>query len=174
MVTYLKKATASDLPIILAIYTAAEKALAHQQIPQWQNGTGPSATTVVKDIHTGCCYLLMEQQQVIGVASLSTEKEEAYEQITEGYWKKATNDCYTVIHRVAVHSDYKGQGMAETLITALLFVSKQHKHNDIRIDTHPKNLPMQKLIKKVGFHYRGRLLLPITDGERLAYQLILN
>ncbi|MFD2388203.1 hypothetical protein [Enterococcus rivorum] len=45
---------------------------------------------------------------------------------------------------------------------------------DIRIDTHPKNKAMQHLITKTGFEYRGNIQLPVSNGERFAYQLLLS
>lgn len=171
MATYVKQATAADLSAILAIYRSAEQVLANQQIPQWQNGSGPSAAVVATDIHLGRCYLLLNDKQIAAVASLTTEKEEAYEHI---HWHQATTHCYGVVHRFAVRPDCAGRGMGLQLLTELASVCEQQRIKDLRIDTHPKNLPMQKLIKKAGFDYRGQLMLPIIDGERQGYQLLLN
>jgi RimJ/RimL family protein N-acetyltransferase len=44
-------------------------------------------------------------------------------------------------------------------------------YRDIRIDTHPLNEIMQKVILRAGFIYRGMVEFAIPDGKRRAYQL---
>lgn len=45
--------------------------------------------------------------------------------------------------------------------------------NNIRIDTHWDNKPMQGALAKAGFHYCG--IIHLLDGdERLAYQKIID
>ncbi len=69
-------------------------------------------------------------------------------------------------HRIAVLSEFTGQGIAQTFIQGLIEGTDAH---DFRCDTHEKNTVMQHILEKLGYVYCGKV--PI-DGERLAYQKI--
>ena len=53
-------------------------------------------------------------------------------------------------------------------------IARERNFTDIRIDTHAVNAIMQHVITKLGFTYQGMIMLPIANGERKAYQLILD
>lgn len=173
MAIYLRKAATTDLPEILEIIDAARQLLQKNKVPQWQNGEGPNKLQLEQDIRDQQCYLLIVAQQIAGLGIISTDKEAPYEQITNGRWLETTGD-YAVLHRVALAPTYQGQGLALILMNFLITVARLKDYLDIRIDTHPQNIAMQQLIKKAGFLYRGDILLPVPDGERVAYQLILS
>lgn len=173
MLVYLRRAVLSDLPEILEIISHAKSVLAEKKIPQWQNGYGPSKQQLIQDITKEQCYVLLNDYHIIGLGVVSTTKEQAYEQLTSGNWQQ-TRGAYNVIHRVALAPEFQGKGFAALLMTTLITAARLNNCLDIRIDTHPKNTAMQHLIKKIGFIYRGELLLAIPNGERFAYQLILS
>ncbi|ALS01281.1 acetyltransferase [Enterococcus silesiacus] len=173
MVIYLRTATAADLPEIMQIIYAARRLLEKNKVPQWQNGEGPNVLQLEQDIARQQCYLLIVDQHIAGLGIISTDKEAPYEQIKKGQWLETTRD-YAVLHRVALAPAYQGKGLALTLMNFLVTVARLSDHLDIRIDTHPQNIAMQQLVKKAGFVYRGDILLPVPDGERVAYQLILS
>lgn len=87
------------------------------------------------------------------------------ETIFDGDWKHH-NKRYITFHRIAVLSEFTGQGIAQTFIQGLIEGTDAH---DFRCDTHEKNTVMQHILEKLGYVYCGKV--PI-DGERLAYQKI--
>ena len=89
----------------------------------------------------------------------------AYDKIYDGDWKHH-NKRYITFHRIAVLSEFSGQGIAQTFIQGLNEGTDAH---DFRCDTHEKNTVMQHILEKLGYVYCGKV--PI-DGERLAYQKI--
>ncbi|WP_207695456.1 hypothetical protein DOK67_0000048 [Enterococcus sp. DIV0212c] len=173
MVIYLRKARSNDLPKIMEIILSARQLLHDHNIPQWQNGDGPTEQQLEQDITLQQCYVLIVDQDIAGLGILSTDKEAPYEQIINGHWQKGSGD-YATIHRVALDSIFQGKGLALLLMNFLITTARLNNHLDIRIDTHPENKTMQRLIKKAGFSYQGEVLLPVANGERLAYQLILS
>ncbi|MEI5989249.1 hypothetical protein A5881_000737 [Enterococcus termitis] len=173
MAIYLRKATTTDLPEILEIIQAARQLLQKNKVPQWQNGEGPNKLQLEQDIASQQCYLLIVDQQIAGLGIVSADKEAPYEQITNGQWQETTGD-YAVLHRVALAPSYQGKGLSLTLMNFLITAARLKEHLDIRIDTHPQNIAMQQLIKKAGFMYCGDILLPVDNGERVAYQLIVS
>jgi ribosomal protein S18 acetylase RimI-like enzyme len=174
MATYLKKAEQNDLTAIMTIITEARQLLQSKQIPQWQNGEGPNESVIKQDIQLGRCYVLVHEDTIAGLGVISTENEPPYEALKNGSWQVTPDNSYAVFHRVALGSGFRGQGLAAVLMNQLLTAARLAKQLDIRIDTHPKNEAMQRLIRKTGFSFQGEILLPAPDGERYAYQLILK
>lgn len=173
MVTYLRKATPTDLADIMEIISNARELLREKKVPQWQNNSGPSKEQLIQDIALKQCFVLVVDEKIAGLGIISTTKEETYDLLHSGQWALSKGE-YVVIHRVALASEYQGKGLALTLMNFLLTAARLNEYLDIRIDTHPKNFAMQQLIKKVGFQYQGDVLLPVPNGERFAYQLVLK
>lgn len=173
MVIYLRKAVSTDLPNILQIISSAREHLFNNNIPQWQHGEGPTQQILEQDILQEHCYVLIVDQKIAGLGIISTDIERPYEEIRNGDWQQS-NLSYATIHRVALGSDYQGKGLALVLINHLITTARLNNYLDIRIDTHPKNKAMLQIIKKAGFTYQGDILLPSSNGERVAYQLVLH
>lgn len=172
-VVYMRMATKEDLASILTIIEKARASLAKNNIPQWQNGDGPNKAVLQADIQNKQSYVLIAANLVIGVATISTGPEAAYDDLKSGNWLIADSP-YVAIHRVAVDPDYQGKGYAFMLLSFLITAARLRNYVDIRIDTHPKNQVMQYVIKKVGFEHRGTIQLAVANGERFAYQLLLT
>ena len=84
----------------------------------------------------------------------------AYDKIYDGDWKHH-NKRYITFHRIAVLSEFTGQGIAQTFIQGLIEGTDAH---DFRCDTHEKNTVMQHILEKLGYVYCGKV--PI-DGDVL-------
>ncbi|MHC5218415.1 GNAT family N-acetyltransferase [Enterococcus sp. LJL128] len=173
MKLYMRQAAAADLDEIMAIIEGARRGLALQGIPQWQDGTGPNSEIVKKDMSDTVSYVLMLEDEIVGTGALLTAEDPAYEQIQEGSWD-TTASRYVSIHRIAVSDQHQGKGFAVSLIRFLITAARLQGFTDIRIDTHPQNKIMQKVIQQAGFEWRGNILLDVPDGERYAYQQVLN
>ncbi len=71
---------------------------------------------------------------------------------------------YGVIHRIAVSDAVRGRGVA-----GFIFDTCFAKCQNLKIDTHRDNLPMQRALEKNGFIRCGIICLANGD-ERIAYQ----
>ena len=108
----------------------------------------------------GIGYVVEENGSIVATFMFSLEGEPTYAKIYEGEW---LNDApYGVIHRIAVAE--QGRGIIGFCIDECF----KHCQN-LRIDTHRDNIPMQKALLKRGFQYCGIIYLEDGD-ERLAYQ----
>jgi len=83
-----------------------------------------------------------------------------YKEIVKGEW--LDDDPYAVIHRIAVLAS--GRGTGSFCIEWCL-----GRCRNIRIDTHPDNIPMQRLLGKNGFSLCG-MIYNLWGDERLAFQ----
>ena len=170
MMTHIRKAETNDMEKILSVLESGRAFLQEQGLSQWQNGTGPSRY-VQEDIATrGGHVLLSPQGSICGYATLVAGVDDAYENIRDGAWDN-THDSYIAIHGVAIDAAFRGQGLAGGFIGGLIAIAEDMGYRDIRIDTHPMNTIMQKVILRAGFVYRGMVEFDMPDGKRKAYQI---
>lgn len=171
--TYLRKATLSDLDQIFRLIQGAKRQLAVDKIPQWQ-GLYPQKEDLMIDLERGMTYLLISNQQILGTATLMTTPEPNYQSIYQGAWHPS-DQHYATIHRIAIQSDQAGQHLGDFMISNLLSEAIRLGFTEIRIDTHRKNLRMQHILEKTGFVYTGIVYMDSDpNDQRNAYQLFLN
>lgn len=165
----IRTAEKKDLPMIMDIIHQAQNALKELGISQWQNGY-PNENTIRSDIEQAISYVLVENGQILATIAISFQEEPSYQQIFNGSFR--SNNPYGVIHRIAVSTSCKKQGLATQLISFAKKLIQNHGLNWIRIDTHEGNIPMQQFLKKQGFQYCGIIYLSEeqnADTKRLAY-----
>ncbi|VTS37442.1 GNAT family acetyltransferase [Streptococcus porcinus] len=152
----------NEVDSIMTIIEDAKAVLASYGSDQWQDGY-PTADVIIDDIIDGVGYVALEDGEVIAYAAAIYGNEEAYNAIYDGQW--LTDDRhYITFHRIAVAKDIQGKGIAQTFVEGLI---EGFDYDDFRCDTHEKNLAMQAILSKLGFHFCGKVPLA---GVRLAYQ----
>lgn len=165
-----RKATETDIGNILKIIEQAQAYLREHGINQWQNNY-PNAETIRQDIADGCSYVLLEGNYIAATAAISFAGEKTYASIYEGQW--VTNRNYAVIHRIAVDNGQKGRGVASEMIKQAEQLCLESDIYSIKVDTHEKNLSMQRLLQKNSFHYCGIIYLE-DGGKRIAFEKLLE
>ena len=164
----------NDIERILSVIESGREFLRSQGISQWQNGYGPSSQSVKGDIENNRGYALVTQAgAVCGYATLVEGVDDSYTNIKDGCWDDS-HDRYISIHGVAIDADYRGKNLAKRFMRGLIEIAEGMGYRDIRIDTHPMNETMQRVILRAGFVYRGLVEFDIPDGKRKAYQLNLG
>ena len=163
-------AEANDIEKILSVLESGRKFLKSQGLSQWQGGYGPGPH-VQRDIANHWGYVLVSEENLIcGYAALVEGVDECYENIKGGSWDHS-HEKYISIHAVAIDADFRGKGFAEVFMHRLIETAQSMGYRDIRIDTHPLNEIMQKVILRAGFVYRGMVEFDMPDGKRKGYQL---
>lgn len=161
-----RKSKKTDIKEIMTIINKAQDYLKKENIDQWQNGY-PDEETIEGDIDNDASYVLLEKERVLGTTALSFDGEETYNIIHEGKW--LTLGDYAVIHRIAVDLDVRGKGLAREILSEVEAICREKGILSIKIDTHRKNISMQKFLEKNGFKYCG--IIYLSDGnERLAFE----
>lgn len=156
----IRKAEASDWEEILKIYAGARRFMAaHGNAGQW--GTGyPPEELLRGDMEAGKLYVCEEGRTVAAVFYFAEEEDPAYRVIEDGAWLSSAP--YGVVHRIASGRVVKG---AASFCLGWAF----GRTGNIRIDTHENNYPMQRMLRKNGFCYCGKVYL--ESGEpRIAFQ----
>lgn len=162
-----RKALDKDFELIWNIISDAKESRRLDGSTQWQDGY-PNRDSITNDLFMSYGYVLCEGEEVLGYAALIFDIEPAYEQII-GTW--LTEDTYCVIHRVAVAKDWKGRGMAYEIFKQAEIITVQKGVFSIKVDTNFDNIPMLKIMDKLGYEYCGKVYF--RGGERLAYEKIL-
>ena len=158
----IRKTVCADLPRLDQVYAQARAFMKAQGNGEQWGDRHPPRTLIEEDIALGRSYVCVEQERIVGTFCFYVGEEPTYQAIWDGTWRK--EGPYGVIHRVASDGTTKG-------ITHACIAFCWQQHPNLRIDTHEKNLPMQKAILRNGFVYCGRIMT--EDGsERLAYQRI--
>ena len=157
----IRKTTEADLPRIGEIYENAKRFMRESGNPnQWNSGT-PNIETAREDMEKGVGYVAVEDDgEIVAAFMFSLDGEPTYAKIYDGEW--LSDAPYGVIHRIAVAE--QGRGIIGYCIDECFA-----RCQNLRIDTHRDNLPMQRALLKRGFQYCGIIYLENGD-ERLAYQ----
>lgn len=129
---------------------------------QWTNGY-PSKYIILQDIEKNAGYICHHENEIVGYFSFlkGDNPEPVYDKIESGKW--INHAPYGVIHRLASNGKVKG-------VAKFCFDFCFTLINNIKIDTHHNNVPMQNFLKRYGFVYCGIVYLP--DGSaRDAFQM---
>lgn len=160
---FIRNAEVADLLEILKIYDIARSYMRENgNHSQWINGY-PSEELLREDIANKQLYVVEEEGVLYGVFAFILGEDPTYKNI-EGSWLNSNN--YGTIHRIASSGQKSG-------IMKLSIAYCKEQIEDLKIDTHADNKPMQQLILNNGFSYCG--IIYVADGSpRLAYQIEFN
>lgn len=163
----IRKATAMDIETILSFIKATQEDFEINGINQWQNGY-PNRESILQDILSGHGFVCQKGEDVVSYFYFNNEEDPYYEVISEGAWKNS--DPYFVIHRFVVDPLMRGQGIAKWILKECSKMISEENITNIRVDTHPDNLGMIKLLQACNYKYCG--VVRVKDGLRLAFQYV--
>ena len=155
----IRNSKTDDLQEILKLYEKARDFMAsHGNASQWGNSYPPKEL-IESDIAGGKSYVCLEEGKIVATFYFAVENEPTYAKIKGNWLNEAP---YGVVHRIASDGLTKGAG-------TFCIKWAMEKINNIKIDTHNDNKPMQNLLKKLGFVPCG--IINVEDGtERIAFQ----
>lgn len=164
----LRKATITEVPVIWEIlqYAIAQRKADGSQ--QWQDGY-PNENSIRNDVDNGSAYVLEDNGTILLYAAVIFDKEPAYENI-EGKW--LTEGDYMVLHRVAASPLAKGKGIATQFFQIIEDLCVQNNVFSIKIDTNFDNVPMLKIIDRLGYTYCGEVYF--RGSARKAFEKVLS
>ena len=159
----IRPATMADVEACDEIYKAARQFMRESGNPNQWSGEYPNGDDVIDGISKGTSYVCEDNGEVVAVfAFYQNYSDPTYLNIYNGQW--LNNEPYSVIHRIAVK--YNGRSIAAECIKYC-----EERSQNLKIDTHEDNIPMQRLLNKCGFKYCGIIYIS-TGAERIAYQKI--
>ena len=150
-----------DLDRIMEVYDSARMFMRSQgNHTQW-NGSYPDRKTILTDIAHYSHYVAEDYEgNILMVFAFIPGNDPTYEKIEGGNW--LNDKPYGTIHRIA--SSGRRGGMLEACVKYCKEII-----DNIRIDTHADNGPMQNALHKLDFKCCG--IIHTADGSpRLAFQ----
>ena len=158
-----RKAEFKDIDRIMEIYEIARQFMCDTGNPnQWIDGY-PRRELIEDDITKGHFYVSegKEDGKLHGAFAFILGDDPTYQVIEGGKW--LNDEPYGTIHRMA--NDCTIKGLLENSLPFCFTMT-----DNVRIDTHADNIPMQGAIAKQGFTECG--IIYVEDGSpRKAYQL---
>lgn len=157
----IRRSEARDIDRIMEVYDAAKRYMRSQgNLGQWTGGY-PDRETILTDISHWSHYLAEDEEgKVMMVFSFILGDDPTYKVIEHGAW--LNDKPYGTIHRIA------SAGIKPGMLKACVNFCKEIIDN-IRIDTHADNSPMQNALHRLDFKFCG--LIHTADGSpRLAFQ----
>lgn len=164
----IKETEQKDIKDVVLIISQAKHYFRENGIPQWQ-GDYPNEMDILKDIENYGAYCIKNDHEVVGYSFVAQYKDPNYSYI-EGQW--LNEEPYVVIHRTCIKDTMKGKNLASEFVVLAKTICEKNQIHNIRVDTHEKNISMQKMLEKNGFIKTG--IIYVEDGSpRFAYQLVL-
>lgn len=166
-----RKTENKDIDKVMEIISLTRSYFKGEGIPQWQ-GAYPERERIIDDMNRGESYVCERDGAVVGVSAIIPGIELDYLRIFDGEWRNDRE--YVCMHRVAVHPDAKGTGVAAMLVSKACEIAHEHGMLDLRCDTHEVNRPMRRMLEKNGFVHCGTIYLSADGEPRVAYQKCLD
>ena len=166
----IRKAHESEIQEIMSITKACAQKMMSEGIFQW-NEHYPHSKVFETDLKRGELYVLLIGNTVQGCITLSTLKDEEYEDIL--WLTKDQNNLY--IHRLAIHPTFQHQGYAQKLMDFAEQFAIQQRVASVRLDTFSKNLRNQKFYEARGYQRLGNIYFPKqSEFPFYCYELVLS
>ena len=147
-----RQAVGGDLPRIMEIVRGAILGMQAEGSDQWSEEY-PRQADFEDDIREGTLFVdVGEDGRPRGVVCLNFGEPEQYKAVE---WSK--NAKAVIIHRMAVGSAYRGQGVAARFMDFAEDQARKLGLNYIRSDTYSLNLRMNAIFKKWNYSPRGNI-----------------
>jgi ribosomal protein S18 acetylase RimI-like enzyme len=165
----IRRAKISEIPDILTITRACAQKMQENGIFQW-NEHYPSKEAFLKDIEREELFVIEENNIVQGTIVISTLMDEEYEPIE---WL-TPNGNSTYIHRLSVHPDLQGKGLAQKMMDFAENHAREHRFVSVRLDTFSQNKRNQRFYEQRGYQKLGDIYFPKQSEHPFhCYELVL-
>ena len=166
----IRQANLADVDEILQVTAACAKAMISKNIHQW-NEHYPSRAAFEEDIKRDELFVFTEEKHIIGTVVVSTLKDEVYDTIT---WLTPSDAHCVYIHRLAVHPDFQGQGIAQQLMQFAEEYARDNGFVSVRLDTFSKNDRNHIFYTKRGYEKLDPVYFPKQSKFPFyCYELVL-
>jgi len=155
---------------IIAMTKLCAADLISKGISQWDENY-PDLNTIRTDIHQGELFKYVFDDTIVGIVVLNENQDPEYSELN---WITPDNSRNLVVHRLAVHPEHQGKGIARQLMDFAEERAKRDGYESIRLDTFTQNKRNQKFYDNRGYQRTGEVYLSYRDDfPYIGYELIL-
>lgn len=166
----IKKATHSQLDEILNLSKACAKHMISKGIYQW-NEHYPSRSAFEEDLKRDELYTYTQLDAIAGTIVISDLKDDIYEPVT---WLTPADARCIYIHRLAVHPDFQGQGIAQQMMNYAEEFARKNGFVSVRLDTFSQNSRNNQFYQKRGYQKLEEIYFPKqSEHPFYCYELVL-
>ena len=148
----IRKAKPEDVKRIKEITAACAAHMIAQGIFQW-NENYPALDVLTKDVAAGDVYVFEVEQQPVATVMFSFTMDDFYAEVD---WL-TPNQKQLYVHRLAVHPDYQGKGIARKLMDFGEAYAKENNCLSVRLDTFSKNPRNNRFYKARNYQQLGQV-----------------
>ncbi len=161
----IRLATEMDIPGLLAVLAAVVPLMRAAGNLQWDEAY-PNARVLEEDIARGELWVAEVDGRVGGMAAITMDQSPEYADVGWDIQERAI-----VIHRLAVHPECRGLGIAQELLRQAEDVARERGISKLRVDTNTGNEATKRLFPKLGYVLAGEIGLGFRPGLRFfCYQ----
>ena len=129
----------------------------------------PNQEIIELDIEQGTLYVCEEDQRIAGILVLDENESEEYKTIQ---WKQ-NQGPHLMMHRLAVHPQIQGKGIATRLIAFAEAYAKRNGYTSIRLDTYAKNTGALHIYQRLEYDHRGEISFPGRTANFPVFEKVL-
>ncbi|SHN57913.1 GNAT family N-acetyltransferase [Desulfitobacterium chlororespirans] len=139
------------------------------QIDQWDE-IYPDRKVFLDDIRSESLYLVLDDEsgEAIACIVINEEQDPEYKEVSWQYERERI----AVIHRLMVHPQYEGRGIARQLIRYVEELAQSRKYEAIRLDVFAKNPKAVSFYHQLGYQIAGKVRF--RKGEFLCCEKLLQ
>lgn len=160
----IRPAVSTDLPEIEELIRKAVRVMNEAGNYQW-NEDYPLLSHFEQDLKEKELYVFLVNEKVAGIACFSEKEHEEYPEIEWSY-----PDNAITVKRAAVNPDYQGKGIAGELYQHAETVAKAKGIHYIKTDTFSRNIPAQRVFKRVGYQYVAAKHIPEKQDDIFYFE----
>ncbi|NGM83688.1 GNAT family N-acetyltransferase [Paenibacillus sp. 7124] len=151
----IRQGRVAELEQIMVLIAECVRVMREGGSDQWDE-TYPNAEVITGDLERGTLYVCEDNGAVAGIMVLDEIQAEPYRAV-DWVQKEGPN---LVMHRLAVHPQVQGKGIARRLISFAENFAADQGYKSIRMDTYAKNDRALELYRRLGYDIRGQFRLP--------------
>lgn len=168
----IRQATTADSPAIMALIRLVVPQMRASGNLQW-DADYPNPEAFARDIALGQLWVVTfpvrvegsaegnSAEEIAAVAALTNDQDPEYAEVGWDITEPAI-----VIHRLAVHPQHQGKGLAVALIEHAEQLARERSIACVRLDTNTQNQATQRLLPKLGYTLAGEIGLQFRPGLR--------
>lgn len=158
----IRQATIEDIDAVMKLVRRVVPLMRAIGNSQWDDNY-PNAEVFARDIELNQLWLAEIDNQIAGVAAITTDQEPEYALVGWDTSKKAV-----VVHRLAVDPIFRGKGIAVALMKQAEIVAVELGTQILRVDTNTQNEATQKLLSRLEYRPAGEISLGFRPGLRFC------
>ena len=167
----IRQANETDLLGIMSIIGLVVPQMLNEGNDQW-NEQYPTQADFLADIEHGELFVDVAEQEPLTVRAVACFNQEEPAEYKQVQWSRP--GTATVIHRLAVHPDFRNQGIARSLFVLAEDIARKTGTAYIRSDTYSRNPRMNSLFMRMEYRQTGVIRFLGRRDEFNCYDKVLG